>query len=172
MGEPTIVVGVATKAHGVRGEITVQPRSDNPDRWVPGATVLGDDGATFTIESVRGSGGHLLVRFAGLKDRDAAERLRGHVFVVPVSWLPPLPPGEYWPHELEGAQVVTASGRSLGSLTEVLPNPAHDLWVAVDADGAETLIPSIREVVVEVDVDGKRIVVRDVPGLTMPDDED
>jgi 16S rRNA processing protein RimM len=90
--------------------------------------------------------------------------------VVPVSWLPELAEGEFWPHELEGAEVVTESGRSLGAIADVVANPANDLWVALDAAGAETMIPAIREVVVEVDVVAKRVVVRDVPGLTAPDD--
>jgi 16S rRNA processing protein RimM len=168
--EPTVVVGIATRAHGVRGEVAIQSRSDNPERWTAGAVVYGEDGAALTVEAVRGSGARLFVRFAGVGDRTAAEALRGRTFVVPVSWLPPLPDGEYWPHQLEGSSVTTESGRSLGTLTDVVANPANDLWVAVDPAGTETLVPAIREVVVEVDADAKRIVVRDVPGLTAPDD--
>ena len=170
MDEPTVAVGIATRAHGVRGEVAIRSRSDNPERWTAGAVVYGEDGAAFTVGSVRGSGERLFVRFAGVEDRSAAEALRGRTFVVPVSWLPTLPDGEYWPHQLEGASVTTESGRSLGTLTDVVANPANDLWVAVDADGTETLVPAIREVVVEVDAAAKRIVVRDVPGLTAPDD--
>jgi 16S rRNA processing protein RimM len=164
--EPTVVVGIATKAHGVRGEVAIQTRSDNPDRWSVGAVVLGDDGTEFTIERVRGGGGRLFVRFDGIDDRNAAEALRGRTFVVPVSWLPALPAGEYWPHQLEGAEVRTESGRSLGRIADIVANPANDLWVAVDDAGAETLVPAIREVVVDVDVDAGLVVVRDVPGLT------
>jgi 16S rRNA processing protein RimM len=169
--EATVVVGVATRPHGVHGEVAIQERSDNPDRWAEGSTVLDEDGTAFTIASVRGSGARLLVRFVGVEDRGGAESLRGRTFVVPASWLPPLPAGEYWPHQLEGAEVVTESGRSLGRLTDVVANPANDLWVAVDAVGTETLVPAIRDVVVDVNVSAKRVLVRDVPGLTAPDDE-
>jgi 16S rRNA processing protein RimM len=169
--EPTVVVGIATKAHGIRGEVAIQPRSDNPERWTAGAVVRGDDGTDFTIEAVRGGGGRLIVRFAGVDDRNTAEALRGRTFVVPVSWLPALPDGEYWPHQLEGAAVVTESGRELGRVADVVANPANDLWVTVDDEGNETLVPAIRDVVVDVDVDRRRIVVRDVPGLTGPDVE-
>ena len=170
MDEPTVVVGIATKAHGIRGEVAVQPRSDNPDRWITGSVVLDDQGASYTIEAVRGSGGRLFVRFADVHDRTQAEALRGRTFVVPASWLPDLPDGEYWPHELEGAEVITEGGRRLGAIVDVVANPANDLWVALDEHNEETLIPAIREVVVEVDVAAKRIVVRDVPGLTAPDE--
>jgi 16S rRNA processing protein RimM len=169
--EPTVVVGIATRAHGVRGEVAIRSHSDNPDRWAEGSTVLGDDGSPFTIASVRGTGGRLFVRFDGVEDRTGAEDLRGRTFVVPVSWLPPLPAGEYWPHQLEGAEVVTESGRAIGIVRDVVANPANDLWVTIDAGGTETLVPAIKEVVLEVDLDGNRVVVRDLPGLTVPDDE-
>ena len=65
---------------------------------------------------------------------------------------------------------MTESDRSLGRVVEVIPNPANDLWVAVDGGGIETLVPAVREVIVEVDIAAKRILVRDVPGLTAADD--
>ena len=95
--------------------------------------------------------------------------MRGQVLVVPESWLPELPEGEYWPFQLEGCEVVTEDGRSLGTVAEVIPNPANDLWVAVDDDGEETLVPAISDVIVDVDVEAKRIVVREVPGITAPE---
>jgi 16S rRNA processing protein RimM len=90
---------------------------------------------------------------------------------VPESWLPDLPDGEWWPHQLEGCRVVTERGRDLGILTEVIANPANDLWAAVDASGNETLVPVLKELLVEVDLPAKRIVVRDVPGLTTPEED-
>jgi 16S rRNA processing protein RimM len=167
---PTIVVGVVTRAHGVRGEVAVQNRSDNPDRWAPGSVVFVGSGATLTVAAVRAHGGRLLVTFEGVADRAGAESLRGRELLVPRSWLPELPPGEWWPDQLEGCAVLTDTGRTLGVLTEVITNPANDLWVAVDDAGVETLVPVVRELLVEVDVDAKRIVVRDVPGLTAPED--
>ncbi|MGH2540085.1 MAG: ribosome maturation factor RimM [Actinomycetota bacterium] len=169
MSEPTVVVGHVTKAHGVRGEVAVEVRSDNPDRFVEGAVVFTGSGRSLTIEGAHPHGARHLVRFVGVADRASAESLRGQVLVVPESWLPELPEGEYWPFQLEGCEVVTESGRSLGSVAEVIPNPANDLWVAVDDEGVETLVPAIRDVIVDVDVAGKRILVRDVPGLTAPD---
>jgi 16S rRNA processing protein RimM len=167
--EPTIVVGVVAKAHGIHGEVGIQNRSDNPDRWIPGAEVFDDRGRRYTVETVRPQGERLLVKFADVADRTAAEALRGIALVVPESWLPALPDGQWWPHQLEGCEIVTESGRWLGVLAEVIPNPANDLWVARDHDGAETLVPALKDLLIEVDVDAKRIAVRDVPGLTVPD---
>ena len=168
MTEPTVVVGKVTKAHGLRGEVAVLPSSDNPDRFAVGASVFFEDGRELRIRSSRPASGRLLIAFDGIDDRPGAEALRGATLVVPRSMLPSLPQGEYWHHELEGCSVVTESGRALGSVHGVVPNPAHDLWIVVD-EGEETLVPAIREVVVSVDVVGKRVVVRDIPGLTAPE---
>ena len=171
MDEPTIVVGLVTRAHGLRGEVAVQNRSDNPHRWMPGAVVFTEQGRSLTVRAARLQGVKLTVTFDEVADRTTAEALRGAVLVVPVSWLPDLGEDEWWPHDLEGCRVVTESGRDLGEVREVIANPANDLWVAVDAAGAETLVPALKDVLIDVDVAAKRIVVRDVPGLTVPDEE-
>jgi 16S rRNA processing protein RimM len=168
--EPTVVVGVVTGVHGLRGDVSIQNRSDNPDRWTPGGTVLREDGATLTIEMSRRQGRRLIVKFAGVGDRTAAEGLRGAVLVVPESWLPELAEGEWWAYQLEGCEVRTASGRVLGIVKEVIPNPANDLWVAVDDEGNETLIPALADLLLDIDINARTIVVRDVPGLTAPEE--
>jgi 16S rRNA processing protein RimM len=168
--EPTVVVGVVTGAHGLRGEVVIQNRSDNPDRWSPDASVLRDDGTSLTIASSRRHGRRLLVRFDGIDDRTAAEALRGTVLVVPESWLPDLAEGEWWAHQIEGCEVRTRAGRSLGRVREVIPNPANDLWVAVDDEGRETLVPALADLLLDVDPDARSILVDDVPGLTAPEE--
>jgi 16S rRNA processing protein RimM len=167
--EPAIAVGHVTRAHGIRGEVAVEVRSDNPDRFASGATVFTESGRSLVVERAHPHGSRHLVQFEGVRDREAAEALRGQLLVVPESWLPDLDDGEYWPFQIEGCAVVAESGRRLGVVSQVIPNPANDLWVAVDDDGSETLIPAIGEVVVDVDVAGMRILVRDVPGLTSPE---
>jgi 16S rRNA processing protein RimM len=168
--EPTVVVGVVTGVHGLRGDVSVQNRSDNPDRWAPGGTILREDGDALTIEGSRRHGRRLIVKFAEILDRAAAEDLRGAVLVVPESWLPDLSDEEWWAYQLEGCEMRTSSGRVLGIVKEVIPNPANDLWVAVDEEGNETLVPALRDLLIDVDVEARTIVVRDVPGLTAPDE--
>jgi len=168
--EPTVVVGIVTGVHGLRGDVSVQNRSDNPDRWAAGATILREGGGSLTIETSRRHGRRLLVKFAGIGDRTSAEGLRGTVLVVPESWLPDLAEGEWWAHQLEGCEVRTASGRVLGIVREVIPNPANDIWVAVDDQGNETLVPALTDLLIDVDVDARTIVVHDVPGLTAPEE--
>jgi 16S rRNA processing protein RimM len=173
MDGPTVVVGVVTKPHGIRGEVVVRNHSDNAERWRLDAVVFDREGIAYRVRDVRAHGaGRLLVRFQGVDDRSSAEAIRGRELVVPESWLPKLPEGEWWPHQIEGCHVVTEGGRDLGVITEVVANPANDLWVAVDASGTETLIPALADLLRGVDVDAKRILVRDVPGITAPEEHD
>jgi 16S rRNA processing protein RimM len=110
------------------------------------------------------------VTFEGVRDRTDAERLVQRDLVVPESDSPPLPAGSYWDHQLIGCEVLTESGRSLGEIGDVIHTPANDVWSAVDAGGVETLVPAIADVVASVDADAKRVVVREVPGLTAADE--
>jgi 16S rRNA processing protein RimM len=167
--EPAVAVGRIVKAHGVHGEVAVENRSDNPDRWVPGAVVFDERGRSLTVRSVRPHGSRLLVTFEGIEDRTAAERLHGTTLQVPESWLPPLPEGSWWSYEATGCVVRTESGRELGTVVEVLAYPAQDLWRVVDEEGIETLIPAVDAFIVSVDLAGRSAVVRDVSGLTAPD---
>jgi 16S rRNA processing protein RimM len=108
-----------------------------------------------------------LVFFQEINDRDQAEALGGQYLFVPTSSAPQLPEGEYWPHELMGSTVVTTEGRTIGEIEEIIHTPANDVWVA-RAEGREVLIPALKDVVESVDVHGRRVVVREVPGLTVP----
>jgi 16S rRNA processing protein RimM len=164
--EPTVVVGRVTRAHGLRGEVTVLVLSEVPGRFADGAVVALEDGSRLTVESSRPHGDRLLVRFREVDDRTGAESLRGAFLVVPESTSPPLPEGSWWDHQLVGCEMRTDTGRSLGTVTEVIHTAANDVWVAVDAAGKETLVPALRDVIVSVDVSAKLIVVREVPGLT------
>jgi 16S rRNA processing protein RimM len=166
--EPTVVVGRITRSHGVRGEVAVMVLTEVGERFEPGATVYLEDGRRLTVAESRRHRGRMLVTFAGVRDRDAAEKLVQRDLVVPESESPPLPEGSYWDHQLIGCEVVTESGRSLGEVRDVIHTPANDVWSSIDGEGVETLVPAIGDVVASVDVGGGRIVVREVPGLTAP----
>ena len=155
-----VAVGRVVRAHGVRGEVGINPHTEVEDRFAPGAVLSLEDGRSLTVKAIRRHRGRPLLAFEGVEDRDAAERLRGAYLFVPVEALSPLPEGSFWPHELEGCEVVTTDGRSLGVLAEVLRGPANDVWVARGDEG-DTLIPALKDVVASVDLDGRRIEVRE-----------
>ena len=169
MEEPTVVVGRITKAHGVTGEVAVLVISDVPGRFADGATVWLEDGRTLTVESSRPHKDRLLVRFRGVEDRAQAEVLQRALLIVPESWSPELPQGSWWDHRIVGCTLETDKGRALGTVRDVIHTAANDVWSAIDDDGIETLVPVLKDVIVAVDLDAKRIVVREIPGLTAPE---
>ena len=166
--EPTVVVGRITRPHGLKGELSVLVLSEVEGRFADGAVVYLEDGRVLTVESARRHRSGLLVKFREVPDRTAAERLARSILMVPESASPELPDGSWWDHQLVGCEVVSESGRSLGTVREVIHTAANDVWSAV-SDDRETLIPALKDVIVAVDTAGKRIVVREVPGLTVPE---
>jgi 16S rRNA processing protein RimM len=169
MDEPTVAVGRITRAHGVHGEVAVLVISEVPERFDDGATVRTEAGRALTVSSSRPHGDRLLVRFAEVADREQADALRGALLVVPESASPELPEGSWWDHQIVGCEVETDGGRTLGTVRDVIHTAANDVWSVVDPDEVETLIPVIEDVIAEVDVAAKRIVVREMPGLTAPE---
>lgn len=168
MNEPTIAVGRITRSHGVHGEVAVLVISEVPERFREGATIWTDGGRALTVSASRSHGDRLLVRFDGVGDREQADALRGTLLVVPESASPDLPEGSWWDHQIVGCAVETDTGRVLGTVGDVIHTAANDVWSVVDATHAETLIPVIADVIVDVDVGERRIVVREVSGLTTP----
>ena len=164
-----VAVGRITRAHGIRGEVAVLVLSEIPERFEVGATASLADGRVLTVHDVRPDRARLLVKFREVPDRTAAETLAGQYVFVPEEAVPAPPEGAFWPHQLEGCEVVTDAGCALGVLHEVVPGPANDWWV-VRSDGDETLVPALKDVVVAVDVPARRVVVRHIPGLTAPEE--
>lgn len=169
-----IVVGHISSLHGVHGELYVSSLTDSPDEtFRPGRTLRVSDREgrrpdeffpPVEIEEVRPYRRGFLVQFRGLERREEAEFLKGRYLVVPFDELAPRDEGEFFYHELLGARVVTRDGRELGTVREVFPlEPSHLLEVS---DGRrEYLIPLARDVVVEVDVEARRILVDPPEGL-------
>lgn len=111
------------------------------------------------IEEVRFTTGALLVAFAGVEDRTAAEKLRGCVLEVPASSLPELEEDEYYPFELRGLRVWDEEGVEVGTVLELLDTPAQPVLSLRRAAGGEVLVPFTHEAVPTVDVPGGRLVV-------------
>ncbi|MFI0368489.1 ribosome maturation factor RimM [Actinomadura sp. 1N219] len=166
MSEP-LVVGRIGRPHGVRGEVTIDVRTDEPDiRFAAGTEIVTDPAAAgpLAVERVRWHSGRLLVRFAGIGDRDAAEELRGTWLVVdPGEIAPSADPDDFHDRELIGLAVVTAEGADVGRVSDVLHH-GQDLLV-VNGPGGETLVPFVTALVPEVDVPGGRLVIDPPPGL-------
>ncbi|WP_156754273.1 ribosome maturation factor RimM [Actinokineospora pegani] len=171
MSEQNLVaIGRVAKAHGIHGELAVEPRTDVPEqRFALGATMTarpkGAPARTLTVATVRSHTGRLLVRFEEVPDRTAAEALRGAVLVADTADLPPTEsPDEFYDHELEGLAAELVDGTRVGTVREITHGSATDLLV-LDVDGREVLVPFVSEIVPTVDVAGGRIVLDPPEGL-------
>jgi 16S rRNA processing protein RimM len=177
-----LVVGRVGRPHGLRGEVTVEVRTDDPDQRFAAGSVLATEPANrgpLTIASARWHRGLLLVSFTGCTDRAAAETLRGTMLAVDADQLgPPADPDEFYDHQLIGLRVETVSGDVIGRVTDVLHHGQDVLVVeAVDVPpgsgqprrGGELLIPFVAPIVPHVDVDAGRIVIDPPPGLLDPE---
>jgi 16S rRNA processing protein RimM len=164
-----VVVGRIGRAHGLGGDVGVEVRTDEPDRRLAPGVVLTTDPAErgpLTVTSGRVHSGRLLLRFAGVSDRVAAEALRGTLLLVEVDPAEvPEDDDEWYDFQLVGLAAVRPDGSPLGALTEVLHLPAQDLLAVRTPDGQEVLVPFVSAIVLEVDVAGGRIVIDPPPGL-------
>ncbi|MBF6436153.1 ribosome maturation factor RimM [Nocardia cyriacigeorgica] len=172
-----LVVGRVAKSHGVRGELVVEVRTDEPEaRFAPGSTLRGrlarsKEVREFTVESAREHSGRLLVQLSGVDDRTAADALRGTLFFVDSADLGPSEdPDEYYDHELEGLRVELADGTAVGTVTEVLHSAAGELLsVRAADDGREILIPFVMAIVPTVSVADGLVVIDPPEGLLDPE---
>lgn len=161
-----VTVGRIGKAHGIKGEVSVEVRSDEPERrFGVGAAFDAGSGRTLTIASTRWHQGRLLVRFQEATDRTAAEALRGILLTasVPVDEVP-VDPDEFYDHQLVGLRVTTVEGDPVGTIGEVL-HGAQDLLLINAPDGREILVPFVAALVPTVDVSAGLVTVVDKPGL-------
>ena len=169
-----VVVGRIGRPHGIRGQVTVEPRTDEPDeRFAPGA-VLSVDGpvSTLVVERTHWHSGRLLVSFRGIDDRDAAEALRGLLLHVERAVdESPDDPEEYYDSALVDCSVELLDGTPVGSVTEVVHLPGQDLLAIRTPDDRDVLVPFVAVMVPVVDVPGRRIVIDPPPGLLEVADE-
>ncbi|WP_328768362.1 ribosome maturation factor RimM [Streptomyces sp. NBC_00286] len=164
-----LVVARVGRAHGIKGEVTVEVRTDEPElRLAPGAVLATEPASAgpLTIETGRVHSGRLLLRFEGVRDRNAAEALRNTLLIAEVDPdETPEEPDEYYDHQLMDLDVVTKDGAEVGRITEISHLPSQDLFVVERPDGSEALIPFVAEIVVEIDLEEQRAVIDPPPGL-------
>ncbi|WP_225079372.1 ribosome maturation factor RimM [Streptomyces sp. CoT10] len=169
-----LVVARIGRAHGIKGEVTVEVRTDEPElRLAPGAVLATDPASAgpLTIETGRVHSGRLLLRFEGVRDRTAAEALRNILLIAEID-PEELPEGEdeYYDHQLMDLDVVTTDGKEVGRITEISHLPSQDLLIVERPDGTEVMIPFVGEIVTEIDLEEQRAVIDPPPGLI--DDQD
>ncbi len=159
-----IVVGRVLGAWGVRGDVRVEPQSDDPDRFSPGSRVFLDGSPTVVLSNRPHKGG-LVVRLESVAARNAAEVLKGASLTVPREEVGPLPDGSFYHFEIIGLPVYTTDGEELGVVHEILATGSNDVYVVRDSAGKERLVPALNGVVLTVDLEGRRMTVELPEGL-------
>jgi len=171
MGE-SLVVGRILRPHGLRGELSVEVRTDDPgERFAAGSVLTTDppEAGPLTVRASRWHSGRLLVSFAGIEDRTGAEALRGARLTIDAAEIPlPQDPDEFHDHQLTGLTVLTVTGELVGTVTDVL-HPGQDVLAITPAPGtsrrSEVLVPFVAAIAVEVDLAGGKLVIDPPPGL-------
>jgi 16S rRNA processing protein RimM len=168
-----VVVGRIGRPHGVRGQVTVEVRTDDPDlRFAPGTTLLTDPASRgpLTVEAARWHSGTLLLTLAGpdggvITDREGADALRNTQLLVPVEELPQLEdPDSFYDHQLVGLAVELPDGSPIGEVTGVR-HEGTELLVIRRSEGGELLVPFVSAMVPTVDLPNGRLVIDPPEGL-------
>jgi len=159
-----LVVGRIGRAHGVLGEATIEVQTDDPDiRFQVGNKLTLHDGRELTIRSSRWHNQILLLAFDGVGDRNQIEELRDQLISSDVD-LGLLAPGEYHFQQLIGCEVFQQNGELIGTVDEILKSPGQDL-LSVSRAAGRVLIPMVKQIIIEIDVLAKKIIVNPPEGL-------
>ncbi len=167
-----VLVGTLGRPHGLRGEVSVHVRTDEPERrFAPGAMVLLDGTRERRVASARWHSGVLLLGLEGVRDRTAAEDLRGRELWarVPAAEAP-AEDDAFYDRQLVGLAVRDARGTQVGTVASVLHLPAQDV-LEVATDAGVRLVPFVAELVPTVDLAAGYVAVADVGGLLSDEDD-
>jgi len=168
-----VMVGVIGRAHGIRGEVAVEPRTDEPERrFAPGQRLRAEgSGRVFTVGAARDHSGRLLVHFEELTDRTAAEAVRGTRLLTDVpSAEAPTDDNESYDRQLVGLLARLANGDEVGRVISVLHLPFQDVLEIQTATGVR-LVPFVEALVPEVDLPAGSVTIADVEGLLSDQDD-
>jgi 16S rRNA processing protein RimM len=164
-----VAIGEIGRPHGVRGEVRVTPLTDHPERFERLVECVlwdeaGDRRRPCRIRGARAQGDVVVLALAGYDSPEAVAELTGWVLAVPESEALPAPEGHFYPWQLVGCRVLTEDGSEVGVVLRIEGSGAQDLWVVGDG-GREHLVPAVAEIVRDVDLRGRRIVIRPPEGL-------
>lgn len=160
MADDKVIIGKIGAPHGVRGDVRVIPLTDFPDRFHQLKMVYTDDGAKLTVESARFHKQFVLVKFRGIDTMNEAELLRGKLIKVRREDAVVLPEGHYYFFDIIGLSVFTETGEHLGDIADILQTGSNDVYIAERKNEKPLLIPALKEVVLQIDIPGKKMIVR------------
>jgi len=162
-----VVIGEMVGVFGVHGEIKVLPLTDFPERFERTRTIyLGEQHIPRAVERAHQHKNMVLLKLVGVTDPAAAEALRGTALAIPAEELQPLEADRFYVHDVIGLRAQHVNGRPLGTITDVLSGPGHDLFVVHDARGeTDVLVPAVKAFIKVVDVAAGVVLIDPIPGL-------
>lgn len=169
MTELSITVGKIVNTHGHKGMVRVLPLTDFPERFQRGQVLLvqlGHSSRQLRIEHSFTHKKYIIIQFQEITDMNAAEELKGALIKVNKEDLYPLPEGSFYIFQILGLKVFDREGSFLGVVKDVLVTGSNDVYVIEkDTGGRPLLVPALKDVVLEVDLEQARMVVSLPEGL-------
>lgn len=163
-----ISIGKVINTHGIKGELKIWPTTDFPERFASTERVFWErDGVVreFRVEGARRHQKVILLKLETINNMTDAEKLVGGVLKLPEEELVPLPEGSYYLFQIIGLKVFTNSGEEIGTIREVIRTGCNDVYVVDRKSGKEALIPAIRQVVLEINLEEGKMVIFPMEGL-------
>ena len=153
-------IGAVANTHGVRGEVKVFPYTFDVNRFgllSEVIVIISGGERSYTIERARAHKQCVILKFTGVDDMTAAERLKGALLCIPKSLALPLEADEYYIGDVVGCAAYNLSGAFIGEVTDIMETGANDVYVITQPDGGEVLLPAVKQYVHAVDITNKRI---------------
>lgn len=166
--EQYLRVGVISSTHGIRGEVKVYPTTDDVNRFNDLKKVFIDTGKELIpleVSNVKFFKQMVILKFKEVNDINDIEKYRGKDLLIDRADAVKLEENEYFIYDLIESEVITEDGKQLGILAEIMTTGANDVYVVKTPEGKEILLPSIKECILDVDLDNKKITVHLMDGL-------
>lgn len=166
--EQVLLIGKVVRPHGLKGVLRIDSFAESPDTLMKAAEVFVEGASGKTVKhgviSITPAKKCFLLHLEGLDCLEKAESYRGGSIYIKRSALGARRDDEYFWHEIIGLPVYLDTGRRIGIVREIFPAPGHDIYVVEEGE-KEILIPAVHEVVKEVDLEKKRVVITEMEGL-------
>jgi 16S rRNA processing protein RimM len=164
-----LLIGKIISAHGIHGELKVQVLADNPKIFRNGLSIYYCNNEHQLVKcqvlKTQTSGKLILLELQDIQDRTSAETLAGSLVYIHPGDLPELTEGVYYCHQLIGLDARLKNGDIIGKVVDVLSYPAHDQYVIELANGKQFMLPAMKEFIVEIDLQIKKLTIDPPEGL-------
>ena len=166
--EQLLQVGVISSTHGVRGEVKVFPTTDDVKRFKKLKKVILDTGKEqlpLEIEGVKFFKQFVILKFRGIDNINDIEKYKGKRLLVDREHAVKLKKDEYFIADMIGMDVFTDDGELFGALKDVMETGANDVYIIEMSDGKEVLVPAIKQCILDVDIENRKMVIHLLEGL-------